>query len=66
MLYQTVEGDTLPYICWKHFGEKPGAVEAVLRANRDLAELGHIYPAGIQIWLPDISDPEATVLRIWD
>jgi phage tail protein X len=32
--YQLKEGDELDAICHRHYGELPGALEAVLRANR--------------------------------
>jgi phage tail protein X len=37
--YQLKEGDELDAICHRHYGELPGALEAVLRANWDLLNM---------------------------
>lgn len=67
LTYQTRDGDTLDWICWKHYGRQSGAVETVLEANRNLASLGPIYPAGVEILLPDLIPSSTTsVVRLWD
>lgn len=65
--YITRQGDTLDYICWKFYDQQSGAVEVVLEANQNLADLGAILPAGLTIILPDIAKPAAEVqpLRLW-
>ncbi len=53
--YLTKNGDTLDYICWKHYGQQSGAVEQVLEANPGLADAGTILTAGTVIELPDLA-----------
>ena len=52
--YRTKEGDSVDYICWKFYVTSKNTTEAVLEANRNLADLGEILPAGLLITLPDI------------
>lgn len=67
MQYETKDGDTVDWICWRHYGRQSGAVEHVLDANPGLAELGAVLPAGTLIVLPDLPEPTAPKLvRIWD
>lgn len=65
--YLTRDGDTLDWICWRHYQRQSGAVEAVLEANPGLVDFGPILPAGLTITLPDL--PQAStqpVVRLWD
>lgn len=66
--YRTSDGDTLDWICWKHYGQQSGAVEAVLEANRGLAALGPVYQGGLEITLPDLVAvvTNETPVRLWD
>ena len=65
MTYTTKDGETLDYICWKHYG-KTNVVEQVLRANRNLAQQDAVLPAGIEITLPPISEPELSKkIKLW-
>lgn len=66
--YATRDGDSVDYICWKHYGQQSGAVEAVYSANPGLADLGALLPAGIIIVLPELAKPAETVrvIRLWD
>lgn len=66
--YLTSEGDTLDEIVWRQYGQQSGAVEMVLEANPGLADLGSVYPAGVQIELPELSQPAETTqqIRLWD
>lgn len=66
--YQTSEGDTLDYICWKFYGQQSGAVELVLEANPGLADLGEVLPLNTGVILPTLPIPavEAQPLRLWD
>ena len=66
--YMTKDGDMIDAICWKFYakGQQPLAVERVYEANRGLAKLGPVLPAGVAVVLPDLPEPEATpVIRIW-
>lgn len=53
IVYRTKDGDTLDWICWRHYGQH-GALETVLEHNPGLAELGAILPRDVRIRLPDI------------
>lgn len=65
--YRTRDGDMLDAICWQQYGRQSGAVEAVLEANRDLADLGPVYAAGVLIELPDLSAPtQGGPVRLWE
>lgn len=66
--YTTKDGDTLDYVCWRYYGRSSGAVEAVLEANRDLAERGVVLPAGVVIALPEIveEDTAPKLTRLWE
>lgn len=66
--YVTVDGDRLDWICARHYGAVTGFVEAVLKANRGLADMGCVYKAGVMIWLPEKPSPdvERKSVRLWD
>ncbi|WDE11138.1 tail protein X [Thalassomonas haliotis] len=65
--YQTRQGDSLDYVCWKHYGRQSGAVEQVLAVNPGLAELGVIYPENITIVLPELAVVKTeNTINIWD
>ena len=65
--YRTSDGDTLDWICWKHYGRSSGTAETVLEANPGLAERGPIYDAGLEIILPDMPNaPQQSRIRLWD
>ena len=65
--YKTRQGDSLDYICWKHYGRQSGTVEQVLAFNPGLAALGVLYPENIAIVLPEIAVVKAqSTLNIWD
>jgi phage tail protein X len=67
--YTTRQGDTVDQICWRHYGtERGGTTEAVLEANRGLADQGPALPSGLQITLPAISQPAQTetLINLWD
>jgi len=64
--YVTKDGDVLDEICFKYYGSTSGVVEKVLEANRNLAELGAIFNAGVKIVLPDLSQKEETEsVKLW-
>jgi phage tail protein X len=54
--YITQNGDMLDHICFKYYGTTE-VVNKVLEANRELAKLGAILPANIEIELPDLEKP---------
>lgn len=67
--YLTREGDVLDAVCAAHYGADNlhQTVVMVLEANRELASLGAIYPAGLIITLPDRMTPTPeTTLQLWD
>jgi phage tail protein X len=64
-VWRTTDGDMLDAICREHYGTE-AQVAAVLEANRGLAALGPVYPAGVLITLPVIAVPaEAGQIRLW-
>jgi len=66
-LYRTRDGDMVDEICWRFYGDRTGAAEAVLEANPGLADRGAILPAGLTVTLPDLRTPQApAVVRLWD
>ena len=70
-IYVTAQNDRLDRICRDYYGsERGGNVEAVLAANLNLADLGPIYAAGVEIVLPDITtaqqQPTKTTINLWD
>ncbi|MBA1446521.1 MAG: tail protein X [Chromatiales bacterium] len=68
MRYRTKDGDVLDLICLKYYGERVGAVEAVLEANTALAANGATLDAGLVIELPDLPEqaPVDAAVRLWD
>lgn len=65
--YTTVDGDALDLICYRHYGQRAGAAEAVLEANPHIAAIAHKLPLGIVITLPDLgADAGTAALRLWD
>lgn len=61
-------GDTLDYLCWRHYGATDNrVVETVLQANPGLAALGAVLPAGTEVRMPAVAQPAQTRgLRLWD
>ncbi len=68
MQYRCKEGDMLDWICWRQYGGRSGAVEAVLEANPGLAAHGPRLPTGLLIELPELPETpsERTAVRLWD
>ena len=66
--YITKGGDTADYIAWKYYGNQgAGTVEALLDANKGLADRGPVLPAGLVINLPEITTPATTQgVKLWD
>ncbi|EQB8931505.1 tail protein X [Vibrio parahaemolyticus] len=67
MQYRTNQGDMLDAICHKYYKGRPGATEAVLKANPGLAKTGALLPAGMVIELPDLGPAETKgKVSLWD
>ena len=66
--YITKDGDTADYIAWKYYGNQDdGTVEALLDANKGLADRGPVLPDGMVITLPEITTPATTQgVKLWD
>lgn len=66
--YITKDGDTADYIVWKYYGNQDaGTVEALVDANKGLADRGPVLPAGLVIHLPEITTPATTQgVKLWD
>ena len=65
--YLTKQGDMLDAICFKHYGERPHSVEAVLDANSGLAGYPPKLPAGLIIILPDLGAAiDTSKISLWD
>lgn len=66
-LYRCKDGDMLDWICFQHYSQESGAVEAVLEANPGLAKLGPVLPAGTLIVLPALPDTsQKSTVRLWN
>ena len=65
--YRTKDGDTVDRIAWLVYGRQTGGVvEAILEANRGLADLGPVLPAGVDVIIPDAPEAVAvTEVRLW-
>lgn len=65
MIYVTGDGDMLDAICLAQLGSERH-LAAVLAANPHLADLGPVYPHGVIITLPVVSEPAASgQIRLW-
>lgn len=61
------QGDTLDALCHRHYGRTEGAVEAVMRVNPGLAEVGVILPHGTAVTLPVMATaPTTETVQLWD
>lgn len=65
--YQTKDGDVLDDVVSRYYGDTAnGIVELVLEANRGLADLGPVLPAGVSITLPDRpAVATESLVRLW-
>jgi phage tail protein X len=67
MQVRTIQGDTVDLLCWRHLRRTQGVVEATLRLNPGLADLGRILPAGIIVELAQPAAASArAVVKLWD
>ncbi|MCM8533735.1 MAG: tail protein X [Lentisphaeraceae bacterium] len=65
--YRTKDGDMIDDIAHRYYGSQVGAVEEILKANRELAFQSLLLPAGITIKLP-VLEPviDNDKIRLWD
>lgn len=65
--YKSRDGDTVDLIAYRHYGNtSDSTIEQVLLANRGVADLGPILPAGVTLILPDITQPHTQdEIRLW-
>lgn len=65
MIYVTKDGETLDYICWKHYGNTRN-MEKVLNVNRHIASMDAVLDAGIKVTLPAFEEPKTTQkIKLW-
>ncbi|EFC1576786.1 tail protein X [Escherichia coli] len=65
----TRDGDVLDAICATHYGTEnlSAVLTLVLEANQGLADKGAVYPAGIRIVLPEITQQVSeSPYSLWD
>ncbi len=68
--WQLREGDELDHICWIHYGDLPGALEGVLRANWSnlgfFDDLGRVRSLSnpVSITLPELKRPTTVTSSI--
>ncbi|MDP3579150.1 tail protein X [Methyloversatilis sp.] len=65
---RTMQGDTVDLVCWRFYGRTTGVTEQVLEANRGLAQLGPVLPAGTAVVMPSIAVAPETQqrLQLWN
>lgn len=65
--YRTRDGDMLDVICLSYYGQTDGYLESVLTANPGLADMGPVYPSGLLIELPNLSEQNRSqeTIRLW-
>lgn len=57
-IYTTRENDVLDEVVWRYYGRQDsGLVEAVLEANRNIADAGPLLPPGIALTMPEAPAP---------
>ena len=67
MKIYAMQGDTLDAVCARFYGRTAGVVEAVLKANSGLAELGVILPHGTPVDMPEVDTaPTKESVNLWD
>ncbi|EJC7761388.1 TPA: tail protein X [Escherichia coli] len=68
-IWITRDGDVLDAICATHYGTEnlSTVLTLVLEANQGLADKGAVYPAGIRIVLPEITQQVSeSPYSLWD
>ncbi|MCU1781158.1 tail protein X [Pseudomonas sp. 13B_2.1_Bac1] len=66
MICRTSDGDLLDTLCYQHYGHLNGTVEAVLAANRLLADEPQPLRAELLITFPEIERPAVEQVQLWD
>jgi len=66
MICRTSDGDLLDTLCYQHYGHLNGTLEAVLAANRLLADEPQPLRTGLLIIFPDIPEPVGEQVQLWD
>ncbi|MGA9701145.1 tail protein X [Pseudomonas sp.] len=66
MICRTSDGDLLDTLCYQHYGHLNGTVEAVLAANRLLADEPQPLRTGLLITFPDLPEPLGEQVQLWD
>ncbi len=63
----TLGGELLDALVHKHYGDRAGALQAVLDANPKLASHGPVLPAGVNIALPSLPPIKTSKgITLWD
>lgn len=63
--YVTQQGDMVDAIAKRAYGdEHTGATEAILAANKGLADHGPLLPANLTIALPDLTRPTPQIASV--
>lgn len=63
---RTSDGDLLDTLCYQYYGHLNGTVEAVLAANRLLADEPQPLRTGLLIVFPDLPAPVVEQVQLWD
>jgi phage tail protein X len=64
--YRTKSRDVLDKIVLDHYGDVPGALEAVLAANPSIRNQSAVLASGVHINLPDFTPAvDDTRVRLW-
>lgn len=62
---RTSDGDRLDTLCYRHYGNLAGTVEAVVAVNPGLAKAPQPFASGVIIHLPDITAPSKKQIQLW-
>lgn len=63
----SMQGDTVDALCWRHLGRTQGVVEATLKLNPGLADMGLVLPTGTSVKLArPASSKTKTTVQLWD
>jgi phage tail protein X len=67
MKVQSLQGDTVDALCWRHYGHTSAVVEQVYAANPGLAELGTELPHGHTVELPEFAQTAVReTVSLWE
>lgn len=65
MKIRLTQSEVLDALCFRHYGHGR-ALETVLAANPNLADIGSILPAGTVLELPETSATPKKRTQLWD